>query len=77
MSAAVSTYARPLARHSFFAFLALVLVAVCAALFLNMPPERSAAAAYDPDANVDGDYTTVAPADAPVVDAHVEHGDAN
>jgi hypothetical protein len=65
-------YARPLARHGFFAFLALVLIAVCAALFLNMPPERSVAAAYDPDANVDGDYTTVEPADAPVVDAHVE-----
>ncbi|WP_443747307.1 hypothetical protein [Asticcacaulis solisilvae] len=71
MSAAVSTYARPLARHSFFAFMGLVLLAVCAALFLNMPPERSAAATYDPDANVDGDYTASPPADAPVVDAHV------
>ncbi len=72
MSAAVS-YARPIARNGFFAFLALVLLAVCAALFLNMPPERSAAATYDPDASVDGDYTA-APADAPVVDAHVERG---
>lgn len=76
MSTASLPYARPLARHGFFAFLALVLIAVCAALFLNMPPERSVAASYDPDANVDGDYTTDAPADAPVVDAHVERGDS-
>ena len=69
---AVLSQGRPLARHGFFAFLALVLIAVSAALFLNMPPERSAAATYDPDRNVDGDYTTIEPADAPVVDARVE-----
>ena len=72
MSTAAAPYAQPLARHGFFAFLALVLLAVCAALFLNMPPERSAAAVYDPDRAVDGDYTATEPADAPVVDARVE-----
>ena len=73
MSAA-ATYAQPIARNGFFAFLALVLLAVCAALFLNMPPERSVAAVYDPDARVEGDYTATEPADAPVIDAHVERG---
>lgn len=77
MSTATATHAQPIARQGFFAFLALVLIAVCAALFLNMPPERSQAAAYDPDAAVDGDYAATEPADAPVIDAHVEHGDGN
>ena len=72
MSTAIVTHAQPIARHGFFAFLALVLLAVCAALFLNMPPERSVAASYDPDRAVDGDYTATEPAGAPVVDAHVE-----
>jgi hypothetical protein len=71
MSTATAPYAPPLARHGFFAFLALVLLAVCAALFLNMPPER-AVAAYDPDRAVDGDYTAAEPADAPVIDARPE-----
>ncbi|MBW8880527.1 MAG: hypothetical protein JF615_03615 [Asticcacaulis sp.] len=75
MTTATFSQAQPLARHGFFAFLALVLIAVSAALFLNMPPERSSAASYDPDASVDG-YTTTEPADTPVIDAHVEHGDA-
>jgi len=72
MATATASYAQPLARHGFFAFLALVLLAVCAALFLNMPPERSQAAAYDPDRAVDGDYTAAEPADAPVIDARPE-----
>jgi hypothetical protein len=71
MATATASYAQPLARHGFFAFLALVLLAVCAALFLNMPPERSAPA-YDPDRAVDGDYTAMEPADAPVIDARPE-----
>jgi len=76
MTTATFPQAQPLARHGFFAFLALVLIAVSAALFLNMPPERSSAASYDPDASVEGDYTATEPADAPVIDAHLEQGDA-
>ncbi len=75
MTTATATYAQPIARHGFFAFLAVVLIAVCAALFLNMPPERSVAASYDPDAAVDGDYATVEPADAPVIDARPVSGE--
>ena len=58
---------------SFFAFLALVLIAVCAALFLITPPETSHAAGSGDIQAMDGGYDYVEPADAPpFIDAHLE-----
>lgn len=68
------------ARSGFFAFLAVVLIGVCIALFLNMPPEASAASNYDPNgaSAADADYTPAEPADAPApVDAKVQPAGAD
>lgn len=63
-----------IASSSFFAFLAMVLIGVCAALFFNMPAQESMAAT--PAA--DGGYEATEPADAPpVVDAQVEYNDVH
>lgn len=61
------------ASGSFFAFLALVLIAVSAALFLISPPETSHAAGGNDLGAMDGGYDYVEPADAPpVIDARLE-----
>lgn len=63
----------PVLSGSFFAFLAMVLIAVCAALFLITPPETSHAAGSGDIQAMDGGYDYVEPADAPpVIDAHLE-----
>ncbi len=69
-----------IARSGFLAFLTVVLVGVCIALFLNMPPEASAASNYDPNGTsaTDADYAPAEPADAPApVDAKIEPAGAN
>ncbi len=66
-----------IASSSFFAFLAMVLIGVCAALFFNMPAQESMAAIPAADA-VDGGYEATEPSDAPpVVDAQVEYNDVH
>ncbi len=63
------------ASSGFFAFLGMVLIAVCAALFLNMPAHDSMAAMNGSD-GADGGYEVVEPADTPpVIDAQVERND--
>jgi hypothetical protein len=63
----------PVLSGSFFAFMAMVLIAVCAALFLITPPETSHAASSGDIQAMDSGYDYVEPADAPpVVDAHLE-----
>ncbi len=62
-----------IARGSFFAFLAMVLIAVSAALFLNMPADRSMAATTGGDTTAADEDYGAAPADStPVVDARIE-----
>lgn len=63
------------ASGSFFAFLAMVLVGVCAVLLLNAPARDSLAATNNFVA-ADGGYDVVEPADAPpVIDAQVEYNE--
>ncbi|HVZ29490.1 MAG TPA: hypothetical protein VG839_03785 [Asticcacaulis sp.] len=58
-------------RNGFFAFLAMILVAVGVALILNAPPEPSHAA--QPAAADDGDDFAPADSDSKPIDARLEY----
>jgi hypothetical protein len=64
------TLFQTICRNGFFAFLAMIFVAVTAALALNIPPEPSQAA--QPAASADDDATPADSDDRPVIDARIQ-----